>query len=334
MKTLVSKIANAIKNSKKILLHNHPSPDGDSYGSALAWAYILKKMGKHVTVIAGDNPPISRFSFLPGFDEVVNKSYLEINPKEYDLFIINDSASISRVSNKGEVLFPKEMKTVVIDHHATNTGFGDINLTVSSIATCEILFDLFMELGFEIDEEVARCLFVGIYTDSGGFKYQGTTSNTFNVAAKLIDKAPGFYKDIFTLENNDEAWLIKFEALLLSSVENYFSGNVAMSTVSYEKLLEQNVPTGLIGGDTVSNRLKAVKGWNLGISFLEKEKNKISVSLRTRDAEKFDLTKLAVALGGGGHKAAAGAKISMPFSDAKRHLLETIQRVYPELGAP
>lgn len=324
-----------IQKAKKVLLCCHTGPDGDSYGSVLAMTQVLKDLGKKVTNISGDDKKLQPFSDLPGFDEMLEKNYFEINASDFDLFLILDSASLHQISKMGEVKFPPSLRTVVIDQHPTNPGFGDVNLVDTSYpAVCQILYDLLNEWGLAISPKAALCLYIGMYTDTGGFKYAGTTAETLFAAAALAKINPDFPRAIFTMENSAKPEDLKYFSLALSSIEVYFSGQVAISSICFQDLQKNGLVRENVQSAELANFLKSVKGWNIGIALSEKTLNQVSVSLRTRNPEKFDVSKLGESLGGGGLTAAAGAMIKKPFQEAKQILLDSISKVYPELKTP
>ena len=228
------------------------------------------------------------------------------------------------------------MRVVVIDHHDTNSKYGHVNFVDSSSpAVCQMIFELAKELNLIISPDAAICLFLGIFTDTGGFKYSATTSTTLKIAAELAQLDPDFPKAIFEMENNYAPEQIKFIGLCLSSIETYFGGRVAISMVSNEQLKAAGIEKEHTEKVEISNYLKSVTGWEIGIGFTEAEPKQVTLSMRTRDPEKYDVGKIAAATGfGGGHKVASGATIPKPFLEAKKHLLSTIQKVYPELGQP
>lgn len=326
-------ILKEIKKAKNILLHCHPSTDGDSIGSALGMMHVLKKMGKNATVISGDDRIPPYLQHLPGVREIVPKNYLEINANDFDLFLILDSGGKKQITNKGEVVFPKSMRTVVIDHH-NNDGFGDIDLIDRSYpAVCQMIYDLCQEWQVEIPPESAGCLYVGIYTDTG-FKYKPTTSATFEVCAQLVRLYPEFTELILTLENTNSRDRILITGLILSSIENFFGGRVAVGVVPYEKLIANSIDSGRSGGvGEIANMIKSVVDWDIGICFVEWTKNQVNVHFRGRST-KYDLGEIARHLGGGGHQAAAAARIDQPLEEAKNRLIQTIAEIYPELGTP
>ena len=332
IETIAPLILEAIKSSKKILLHCHPSADADSAGSVLAMTMALKKLGKVVVPIMGDSKLSRNLLQLPKHELLVEKNYIQINPDEFDLFIIQDSSAPDFVSQLGEVVFPKTMKTVVIDHHVSNQGFGDINLVMNKYSsTCQVLYKLFTLWNVEIDPDMALCLFLGIYADTGGFKYQNTSSETLLTASKLVEINPNFQESIFQMQNNRDPQEIEFMGMALSSVKTYFSGNVAIAGVTMDEIIKH----GLLKENThggIADTLISVTEWNIGVNIVEIEPNVVIAGFRTRDENVYDVSKIAKALGGGGHKAASGAKIRLPLEKAREKILETIKDFYPNLG--
>lgn len=328
----------AIQKSHKVLLCCHPSPDPDSVGSVLAMMHLLKGLGKEVTAIAGDSELQKSFSALPGLPSIEPKNYFQVDISQFDLFILLDYQSADRISTLKEVTFPDSLKTVIIDHHLSNDSHPPVKNLVSlvdhSFPVCQILFYLFKLWQIKITPEIAVCLFVGLHGDTGGFQYPKTTPESFLVASELVKIYPNFSEVMFQMENSKEAKRIEFLGLALSSIEHYFDDKVAVSVIPYEKLQERGIKSKDTENSEIANTLKSVIGWELGILCLEKEPNKVNFSLRTRDAQKHDVAKIAQVLGGGGHPTAAGATIFKPFSEAKKLLLEAIQQTYPDLGQP
>ncbi len=315
----------AIKKAKRILLHLHVKPDQDSIGSALAMHHILKSIGKDVVVIKGDSDLPKRFSFLPGYENIVHKNYFEINLNEFDLFIIQDSGSKELISQKGDISFPSHLKTLIIDHHSSNIGFGDINIIDPSYsAVSELLYDIFTEWDIKITEDTAACLYVGIYGDTGGFKYASTSVRTMKVISALVEIYPNFLNLIRELDYNLSKEQVLFQGLALNSIETHFNDSVAISIISYDAMQKLNIRREDIDSNTVASNLIMVKNWEIGITMIEREPDQVGISLRSRG--KYDVSKVALELGGGGHKPAAGATLRMPLDEAKGKLLDVIKR--------
>jgi bifunctional oligoribonuclease and PAP phosphatase NrnA len=328
------KIWREIDRSQKILLHLHPGSDGDSVGSALAFYHVLKNLGRDVTLIQGDNNLPLNLSTIPGADKILPQNIFQIDLNQFDLFIILDSSSLRQVTRLGDFKFPKTLKTVVIDHHPSNEKFAKINLVVPhSPATAQVLFDLFSVRKIKITPKIAACLYAGIYTDTGGFKYAGTTHKTLVIASQLAKIYPKFSQLIFDIENNDPPERLKLISLLLGSIEIYYSGHVAIASLSYEDIkkhqLESVVNTSY---SDVANMIKSVIGWDVALVFVEIQPQTVKVSFRTRDSRTYDLSQIAVATkAGGGHKAAAGATINQPLSEAKTLVLQIIKKLHSKI---
>lgn len=320
-----------IKKSKNILITLHTNPDGDSIGSSLALFHALTKIGKKVSVVSGDYSLNSAFLSLPGAKQIINKNFFDLDLSKFDLYIINDIASPTQISRTQEITFPPTLKTIIIDHHITNTGFADINLIDSSYpATCQLIFDLFQTNRIKITPNIAACLFLGLYTDTGGFKYLGTTDKTFLAAAHITKIYPEFHKLIFDLENNDHPDRLKFLSLILATVETHFSDSIAIASLSHQSIKDYNLNPSSISSSEIANILKSITGWQIGVAIIEYQSNNVKVSLRTRDADKYDLSILAAALGGGGHKAAAGLALKdTSIDEAKKLIIKTIKKTYP-----
>lgn len=320
-----------IKSSKNILLHLHPSADGDSAGSALALFHYLTSIKKSVTLISGDSPFPYNLSFLPGADQITKASIIDINLASFDCFIVVDSSDSKQISKLAPVIFPKNQKVIVIDHHITNTGYGHINLIdPTSPATCQIIYQFFAANKIKISSSIAACLLVGIYTDSGGFKYDHTTSETFLIASKLAKLYPNFSKLIFEVENNDSASNLKLLGQLLKQIE--IDNHLAIASISHKELRKLKLENDVSVNGQVANMLKSVVGWDIGISLTEVDYHHVLASFRTRNSEKYNLGSIAKATGfGGGHLAAAGASFPYSITKTKKIIKDVIAKLYPEI---
>ncbi len=335
IKELASEILEVILKSKKILLHCHPYPDPDSIGSVLAMSEVLKHMGKEVFSIIGDTEYPQNLLGLPNYKWIQPKNFTQIDTSEFDLFIILDSSSTAQITRLVPIVFPDNMNTIVIDHHPTNSKFGKINLVESSYSsTSQILYELFKLWNVEVSPDTAVCLFMGIYADTGGFKYLNSTPETIFVASELVKINPNYHKLLFDLENSKKPIEIEMVGLAFSSVEKYFSNQVVLSVIRYEEIKKRNLSKNDAMEGLVASQLRTVVGWDLVASLVEAEHNVVTVSLRTRDENKFDVSKIAKTVGekGGGHKGAAGTTIMEPVSKAKATLLRAIEQAFPELG--
>lgn len=163
----------------------HLNPDGDAIGSCLAMGHLLRALNKTFTLVNEGECP-SRFTFLPGFDELIDLSRTELN-RTFSHVIALDVADEERFGQIGS-LFDTNAQMLNIDHHPTNTRFGTINLIRSSAAsTTEILYDLVKRCFPQaLNQPLALSLYTGLLTDTGGFRYSNTTSSVFQMASDLL----------------------------------------------------------------------------------------------------------------------------------------------------
>jgi bifunctional oligoribonuclease and PAP phosphatase NrnA len=333
-KSVHDSIHEQIKQANKILLHCHPYPDPDSIESVLALARVLDQMGKEVTAIGGDTAYPEYLNNLPGHKLIQQIEYSKVNKEDYDLFIILDSSSPSQITQNEEVKFPASMKTIVIDHHSTNEGFGNINLiNASKSSTCEILYELFRDWGVKIDSNIALYLLLGIYADTGAFKYPNTKPETLKVFSELVSIHPDYHKYVFRLDNNRQPIELEMTKLALESIEQHYGGRVTFSAVPYEEIKTRELSKSDALEGLIGDMLRSVVGWTVVASLVEVEPNEVVISLRTRDEEKYDVSSIAKAVGenGGGHPGAAGTTIRASLIDAKKLLLGKIIDIYPDL---
>jgi phosphoesterase RecJ-like protein len=324
-------ILDAITKAHNILLHCHPSPDPDSIGSSLAMKGVLENMGKKVTLIAGDSTIKEAFSLFPGVETIVPMSFSQVNISNFDLFIIQDSASLDRISALVPPVFPPSLMTVNIDHHRTNPEFGTINLVEASYpATAAILYDLFTCWNIALTPPIATNLLIGIYTDTGGFKHPGTTVETFAIAAELIKLAPDFWKIMAKMDTSGSRDQIIYQGMALNSIETYCNDHVVIAAVSYDMLAAKKLDVDKISVNSISTLMKSVQGWRIAVSMVEKEPGKIKMSFRSQDGEKYDVAMIAASFGGGGHKAAAGATLTGTLAEAKKIVVDAISSVMVE----
>lgn len=295
-------------------------------GSALAFRDVLiHHFDKQVTVLTGDTTMPTNLQHLPGTEYVDPHPYPHIELDDIDLFLILDSAARSQISRIEDVKFPDHMKTICIDHHVTNDGYADINWIDGDYpATTQMLFDLFQDWGVDLSHDAALNLFVGMFTDTGGFQYPPVDHRTLEAAAQLAKKAPDYPQAIFAIQNTMSREQLFYQGMALKNIELFHEETIAISAVSKDELAEFGIHPDQADKSFIANHLKAVVGWQVAVGMVEVEPNVVKASFRTRDAQKYHVGEIAAALGGGGHAAAAGATLKSSLTDAKRLIVEAV----------
>lgn len=319
-----------VEKANNILLHFHPSPDGDCMGSSLAMYFALTEMGKQVSVIQGDSNIPNFLKHLPGVNIVKAQNYFETDLSAFDLFIILDSGATSLISRVGDVIFPPGLNTLVIDHHSSNVGYGEFNLVDSSYpSTAELLYSVFKVWNVKLTHDIAANLFTGMYTDTGGFKFERTSERTFLAAAELVTHVPEFSTMIETMNNSNTLGLVTYVGLALSSIKIWNNGKIIMSIVTRDQIKTHNISDEEIKSYLLNSILGTIEGVIVSATVVEHGEDKISVSLRSRNAvKKVDVAKIAEIFGGGGHTGAAGIRgTGSGFELAEKIVIEANKQI-------
>jgi len=294
--------------------------------------FILRTLGKEADVSRGDSRPPRNMTHLPGYADIIDKSLSEMDLSVYDLFISLDSSNESRNSTKEGFSLPKDLRVITIDHHGTNTLFGAINLVVPEYpATAQVLFELVQIWGVPLNRDIAANLFVGLYTDTGGFRYGYTTVHSYQIAAVLVEQVPDFVGVLFGLLNSETPGRMLFRGLALSSVQLLADGHVALATVSKETLTARGISAEDTQGFSIASALVVVEGWDITVSLVESDAGVIRVSMRTRDMKRYDLGIVARALNSGGHPGAMGATVPGTIESVTQTVLTALRESYPDL---
>ena len=309
-------ILEEIKKANTIVLLAHENPDGDAIGSVLAMGLALKNIGKNPDMIIREFP--RTFNFLPGTNEVKQNSDVQ----KYDLAISLDCADLRRLV--GKEYFEEARKTIVIDHHGTNSMYADINfVNPVSPACCEILAGMFTYFDIDINQDIGSCILTGIITDTGGFKYQGVTAETFEFTAELLRKGVNvseIYKKALETRTRANFELLKRTLDIMEILED---GKVTFTYMTSQDKEELNVQPGDDEGLVEIGR--DVEGVEVSIFIKQKDnENKYKVSMRSNDY--VNVSDICYIFGGGGHPRAAGCLIQGDIQQVKDKILKEVRR--------
>lgn len=308
-------IIEEIGKAKDIVILTHEVPDGDAIGSSLALYTGLKQLGKDVTVII---PEYSKtFEFLPNSNEIKKEGKND----SYDLAIALDCGDIKRLN--GFVKYFEDANTKIsIDHHSSNTMFADYNfVNPTAPACCQILIVVLEALGVIINKEIGTCLLTGIITDTGGFKYKGVTSETFEFVAELLNRGVNVsdvYKRVLQTVSKTRFELTRIAINRLEFLEN---GKLTFTYITKED--EEKVGAGSNDHDGIVEMGRDIEGVEVSI-FLKETDNGYKISLRSN--EYVNVSDICLMFGGGGHVRAAGGNINLPFEQAKTKIIEECKK--------
>ena len=307
-------ILEEIKKANSIVILTHENPDGDAIGSSLAVYTVLKQTGKDVDVIIPEVPKV--FNFLPYVDEIKKEGKME----EYDLAISLDCASI-KMLNGWANYFENAKTKIVIDHHGTNTMYGDFNfVNPDSPACCQVLITMFETFGVEITKEMGTCLLTGIITDTGGFQYQSVTPETFEFAAEILKSGVNvsdIYKRVMDTKSKANFELRK---RAMERMEFFEDGKIAFTYLTQKDIEETEAELGDHEG--IVNEGRAIEGVEVSVFLRETDKG-FRASLRSN--EKVNVSDICIMFGGGGHTRAAGCTIDLPLEQAKEKIINQIK---------
>jgi len=290
-----------LKIAQRILVTTHIHPDGDSIGSLLGIGLALIDAGKEVQMVLDDGIP-SDLRFLQDCDKILNRP-----DGSFDLILIVDCSDLERV---GKALAGLQKPDINIDHHATNMNFARINLVdTCASATTEIIRVIIEELRIPLSQPIANALMTGLITDTIGFRTNNVTPRTLRMASELLETGinlSDLYHRTLIRRSFESAHLWGFG---LKNLER--NGRLIWTTLS----LKDRETAGYPGRDDADliNFLTVIDGVDIALVFLEQKDGSVKVSWRAQP--EYDVSRLALRFGGGGHPAAAGAEIqgSLPY---------------------
>lgn len=304
--------ANLLKQNNNILFLCHKHPDGDTLGSASALAHALIAMGKAVRIECNDPIP-KDFDFM--FEGIENSAF------EPEFIAAVDIADTKLLGTELEAKYGKCIN-LCIDHHSSNILYAEkVFLDGASASTAEMVYLLLGELGADITPLIASCLFTGVSTDTGCFRFSNTTVRTFEIASKLAALGADTYNIIQVFFETKTKTYAALERLALDSMRFYFSDRCALICVTqdmYEKSGSDESET-----DRLANLPRQVEGVLVGITMRELKDGSFKASVRTHGD--IDASEICKRLGGGGHKGASGCTLYGTKQQAINALLKEVE---------
>lgn len=293
-----------ILNHNDFLVVSHMNPDGDAASSTMAMGWMLKQLNKRFTLINEDIIP-NKFNYLWGNEDILSLE-TDSPSSTYCFIICVDCADFSRIG-KVSSLFNENVQILNIDHHPTNDYFGDYNLICEyAAATTEILYDLANKLKIQWSKELGTCIYTGLLTDSGGFRYANTTPKVMNIASHMLDiGVDGHDLADRLLEKISVSHLFVLQKALLTLSFSH-DQQICWISVTAEDISSANASKEDLEG--IVNYPHNIEGVEVGILFKETEPQQFKISLRS--SGKVNVAAIAQLFGGGGHVRAAGCSLT------------------------
>jgi phosphoesterase RecJ-like protein len=321
--TDLDQVVGELRQADKLLLTTHENPDGDALGSLLATHQILTLMGKDALMfMAADEFPLPAEYRHMNFLGVLNDPPADVSERT---IVFLDCGNIDRMPV--DFLQQDDLHILNIDHHHDNTRFGTVNLVVPNAScTAEIVYTISKELGVEITPEIAEALYVALVTDTGRFMYENTTAEAHRFAADLIDAGVDVHQVYRRLYEDLPFGRLELLARALSRVGRFDDGALTYTYLTREDYES----TGSLETDSegIVDHIRAVEGTAVAAlirELLSDDRVGVrKVSLRATDG-RVDVSRIARAHGGGGHRQAAGFSTELPVE-------ELVERLRVEVG--
>jgi phosphoesterase RecJ-like protein len=315
---VINRILEAVRESQTICVTGHIRPDGDCVGSQLGLTLALRNEGKKVVCWNEDRIP-QKYQFLDP-DKILQK------PKpgmKFDCVIATDCASLERLGAVGPAITRR--KTFInIDHHESNTRYGDINwISGREPSTGELIFRILKVAKWPITKPIADCLFTAVSTDTGSFQYPSTRPGTYHVAGELVARGADLARicdEVYQSYPVSRAKLLKHVYSRFRLTHNDKIAYFWLKKADFSRTgAESNDSEGLI------DHIRAIAPVVVACVFEELEPELTRISLRSK-SEKVNVNDIAALFGGGGHPAAAGARIPGPPLSVQRKVIAAIKK--------
>lgn len=316
----LDKLCKGLKSKQYFLLASHVNPEGDAVGCVLALDSLLRRLGKKTKIVCEDPFPARLHALQSSrWNQVKDMKF----DSRYDSLVVADCPTLERI---GKTLDFVNSDTTIfnIDHHITNKEFGTYNYIRPRAAACgEVVYDIFKYFKLPLNREEATALYVTIATDTGSFKYSNTTVRSHQIAAELIKTGIDIEKindDIYATYSLHK---MNLYSRLLAKVQTEFKGQAAWVGMHREDLLQ----SGATYEDTEGfiDFLKYLREVKFAFFMTESENpNHIRVSFRSRGV--YDVSKIAMKFGGGGHQKASGCTMMGPLDHAAQQILVEVKQ--------
>ncbi len=320
----LKRVVASLKKHDNFLITAHTNLEGDALGAELGFFMLLKKLGKNAIIVNEDSVPYG-YEFMPGLENIKRFNNKPNWKVDFDCFVALDCSDLRRT---GEVykLNTQHKHTINIDHHISNERFGDVNwVDAHTSSASEMVYHIYKEMNVRFDRDSALCLYVGMLTDTGSFRYSNTTSVTHKAAAELLKfglNVPELYNHAYgNIPFQDAKLLIK----ILPGIRRQAQGKIIWFQVKQNILRNKKIYLDLT--DQLLSFARLIRGVEVAVLFKENLGVKDEVRINFRSNGKVDVNAIAKAFGGGGHRTASGATVHGKIDVIRKRVLAKIKEV-------
>jgi phosphoesterase RecJ-like protein len=312
-------VATALLGARRIVMTTHVNADGDGVGSEIALLHLLASQGREAAIV-NPTPIPERYQFLvEGVAARDLSSGVAAAIKASDLILVLDISDLGRLGNLAEQVRARGVKVACIDHHASPGTLPDGPKLVDpeASATAELVYDLAVEAGWPIESEAARALYVGLMTDTGGFRFGNTTPRVLRLAASLLEAGvhpERLYEQVYATASVGR---IRLTAQVLDTLVVEPEYGLSWVTVPAGALERHGASADDLDG--LVEFARSVQGTRLALLFRTLANGKVKVSFRS--VGDFDVSEFAHQFGGGGHAKASGASIEGGLDEVQQKVL-------------
>jgi phosphoesterase RecJ-like protein len=321
----ITQLFQVIDGYQNFVIGCHVHPDGDAIGSLLALGMVLKNSGKQVELVCLEGIP-TVYRFLEGYEMIKTRIDPEFIP---EVLICVDCAEKDRTAIPEAIWKVPDLLVVNLDHHITNTRFGNLNIVMpEAAATGELVYRILQKGNFPLDTMIATALYTAIATDTGFFRYDSTSAFTLETASWLVKHYQVRPAKVAEHVHEEKSFnSIRLLGELLSRIQLGLGGKVAW--VVLDQALMNQYPVENDETEGYVNYARSIEGVEIGIIFKELKPNEFKLSWRSSEA--VDVSKLAAYFGGGGHARAAGCNINGPVDQVVEMVLNFVANYYKKV---
>jgi bifunctional oligoribonuclease and PAP phosphatase NrnA len=322
----VEQAVSLISQAQRIALLAHEHPDGDCLGSAIGFAHILRQLGKTCVPACADPLPRA-FTFLPGAEMLQTT----LGDEQFDLVIALDAGELTRYGSlfTQHSAFLLQAPILNIDHHVSSEGCGQVNIIEpTAAATAELLVLFQQQAHLPLNKDAAVCLLTGLITDTGSFQYSSTTPRTLEAAACLLTTGATPEQIVKPLFRSRPLAQVRYDAAVVANIQTACDGHLIWSYATDETIAKTGLTSDM--NDSCTAMLRDIEGVQIA-AFFKSFGNPHETRVSLRSEAPYDVAKICMRFGGGGHLRAAGATIALPLEEAMKLVIAELEREMVEM---